>query len=224
MPSGAIEMERLRLRARGLVFDVLAAGPPRGEPVVLLHGFPQTAACWIGVAETLAAARYRVLAPDQRGYSLGARPAAVRAYRMPELVADVLALAEELGRSGSTWSGTTGAGPAADRGPIDLTAAHPTADADQALLLEQLTPDIVGRIAQDADRCGAAHRPGPRVGTGRAAGGQDPHPRHHHLGQPPTRPLPPGRPHLAQNLARRTAAAIEHADRAHHPNPPPPTP
>jgi hypothetical protein len=39
MPSGAIEMERLRLRARGLVFDVLAAGPPRGEPVVLLHGF-----------------------------------------------------------------------------------------------------------------------------------------------------------------------------------------
>ena len=40
----------------------------------------------------------------------------------------------------------------ADRGPIDLTAAHPAADAGQALLLEQLTLDIVGRIAQDADR------------------------------------------------------------------------
>jgi len=39
----------------------------------------------------------------------------------------------------------------ADRGPIDLTAAHPAADAGQALLLEQLTLDIVGRIAQDAD-------------------------------------------------------------------------
>jgi len=71
MPSGAIEMQRLRLRARGLVFDTLAAGPPTGEPVVLLHGFPQTAACWIRVAETLAAAGYRVLAPDQRGYSPG---------------------------------------------------------------------------------------------------------------------------------------------------------
>ena len=110
MPSGGIEMERLRLRARGLVFDALAAGPPTGEPVVLLHGFPQTAACWIQVAETLAAAGYRVLAPDQRGYSPGARPAAVRAYRMSELVADVLALAEEAGAArfhlvGHDWGG-----------------------------------------------------------------------------------------------------------------------
>jgi pimeloyl-ACP methyl ester carboxylesterase len=63
MPSGAIERERLRLRARGLVFDVLAAGPPTGEPVVLLHGFPQTAACWIRVAETLAVAGYRCWRP-----------------------------------------------------------------------------------------------------------------------------------------------------------------
>jgi pimeloyl-ACP methyl ester carboxylesterase len=110
MLSGAIEMERLRLRARGLVFDTLAAGPPRGEPVVLLHGFPQTAACWIRVAQALAAAGYRVLAPDQRGYSPGARPAAVRAYRMPELVADVLALAEAAGAArfhlvGHDWGG-----------------------------------------------------------------------------------------------------------------------
>jgi pimeloyl-ACP methyl ester carboxylesterase len=110
MPSGGIEMERLRLRARGLVFDVIAAGPPTGKPVVLLHGFPQTAACWIRVAEMLAAAGYRVLAPDQRGYSPGARPTAVRAYRMPELVADVLALAEEAGAArfhlvGHDWGG-----------------------------------------------------------------------------------------------------------------------
>jgi pimeloyl-ACP methyl ester carboxylesterase len=39
--------------------------------VVLLHGFPQTAACWTEVTEALAAAGYRVLAPDQRGYSPG---------------------------------------------------------------------------------------------------------------------------------------------------------
>jgi pimeloyl-ACP methyl ester carboxylesterase len=110
MLSGAIEMERLRLRARGLVFDTLAAGPPTGEPVVLLHGFPQTAACWIRVAQAVAAVGYRVLAPDQRGYSPGARPAAVRAYRMPELVADVLALAEASGAArfhlvGHDWGG-----------------------------------------------------------------------------------------------------------------------
>ena len=110
MPTGATEIQWLRLRARGLVFDTLAAGPPTGEPVVLLHGFPQTAACWARVAEALAAAGYRVLAPDQRGYSPGARPAAVRAYRMPELVADVLALAETAGAArfhlvGHDWGG-----------------------------------------------------------------------------------------------------------------------
>jgi pimeloyl-ACP methyl ester carboxylesterase len=47
-------MERRRLQARGLVFDVLAAGDPAGEPVLLLHGFPQTAACWTELAEVLA--------------------------------------------------------------------------------------------------------------------------------------------------------------------------
>ena len=49
-------MQRLRLRARGLVFDARTAGPPAGELVVLLHGFPQTASCWARVTETLAAA------------------------------------------------------------------------------------------------------------------------------------------------------------------------
>jgi pimeloyl-ACP methyl ester carboxylesterase len=87
-------LERRRLRARGLVFDVLTVGDPAGEPVLLLHGFPQTAACWTRLTGALAGAGYRVLAPDQRGYSPGARPGAVRDYRMAELVADVLALAD----------------------------------------------------------------------------------------------------------------------------------
>jgi pimeloyl-ACP methyl ester carboxylesterase len=73
------------------VFDVLAAGDPAGEPVLLLHGFPQTAACSTQLAEVPAGAGYRVLAPDQRGYSPGAQPGAVGGYRMPELVADLLA-------------------------------------------------------------------------------------------------------------------------------------
>jgi pimeloyl-ACP methyl ester carboxylesterase len=103
-------MERRRLQARGLVFDVLAAGDPAGEPVLLLHGFPQTAACWTRLAGALAAAGCWVLAPDQRGYSPGARPAAVRDYRMPELVADALALADRAGVGrfhlvGHDWGG-----------------------------------------------------------------------------------------------------------------------
>ncbi len=76
----------------GLVFDLTTAGPPGGEPVVLLHGFPQSARCWDAVTPALAAAGRRTYAPDQRGYSPGARPTGRAAYRLPELVADAAAV------------------------------------------------------------------------------------------------------------------------------------
>jgi pimeloyl-ACP methyl ester carboxylesterase len=78
------------------VFAVVEAGPADGEPVVLLHGFPQTAHSWRRVTPALAAAGYRTLAPDQRGYSPGARPDGVEAYRMTELVGDVVGLLDAL--------------------------------------------------------------------------------------------------------------------------------
>jgi pimeloyl-ACP methyl ester carboxylesterase len=103
-------IQPLQLPARGLVFDVLATGPPTGEPVVLLHGFPQTSACWRPLLAILAAAGYRAVAPDQRGYSPKARPTTIEAYRLPELVADVLAIADRLGAEtfhlvGHDWGG-----------------------------------------------------------------------------------------------------------------------
>jgi pimeloyl-ACP methyl ester carboxylesterase len=81
----------------GLTFDVHEAGPPDGVPVVLLHGFPQDATCFAEVARRLAARGLRTLAPDQRGYSPGARPADRRAYGARELVADVAALLDAAG-------------------------------------------------------------------------------------------------------------------------------
>ena len=78
----------------GLTFDVAVAGPPEGEPVVLLHGFPQSARCWDAVAPLLAAAGRYTVAPDQRGYSPGARPPGRAAYRLPEVVADAVAVIE----------------------------------------------------------------------------------------------------------------------------------
>jgi len=103
-------IEPLQLPARGLAFDALAAGPPTGELVVLLHGFPQTSACWSLLLETLAAAGYRAVAPDQRGYSPTARPTTIQAYRLPELVADVVAIADRLDAEtfhlvGHDWGG-----------------------------------------------------------------------------------------------------------------------
>ncbi|MGZ8750885.1 MAG: alpha/beta fold hydrolase [Pseudonocardia sp.] len=85
--SGTVERD-------GLVFDVTTAGPADGEPVVLLHGFPQSARCWDAVTPVLAAAGLRTFAPDQRGYSPGARPVGRAAYRMAEVVADAAAVVE----------------------------------------------------------------------------------------------------------------------------------
>ena len=79
-----------------LTFDVWTAGPDDGEPVVLLHGFPQSAAGWALVAPTLIDAGLRVIAPNQRGYSSGARPTEVADYTTDALVGDVIGLLDAL--------------------------------------------------------------------------------------------------------------------------------
>ncbi|TCN49005.1 pimeloyl-ACP methyl ester carboxylesterase [Rhodococcus sp. SMB37] len=81
----------------GLTFDVRDQGPIDGEPVVLLHGFPQDARSWDGVAANLHEAGYRAIAPDQRGYSPRARPRRRRDYRLFHLADDVDALIAQLG-------------------------------------------------------------------------------------------------------------------------------
>lgn len=94
----------------GLTFDVQDGGPRDGAVVVLLHGFPQDSSSWELVAPRLHDAGLRTLAPDQRGYSPGASPREVSAYRGPELVADVLALMDAAGAErvhlvGHDWGG-----------------------------------------------------------------------------------------------------------------------
>jgi pimeloyl-ACP methyl ester carboxylesterase len=133
-------MDALQVPVGNFVFDALTAGPADGRLVVLLHGFPQTSWSWRHVIPALADAGYRVVAPDQRGYSPGARPEGVDAYRMPHLVGDVVAILDALGADradvvGHDW----GAGVAwqlADRQPDrvrTLTAVsvpHPLAFVD----------------------------------------------------------------------------------------------
>ncbi|NME81226.1 alpha/beta hydrolase [Rhodococcus sp. 105337] len=78
-----------------LTFDVRVAGPPGGPPVVLLHGFPETARSWTAVARLLVRDGYRVIAPDQRGYSPGARPEGVVHYEISALAGDVIGLLDD---------------------------------------------------------------------------------------------------------------------------------
>jgi pimeloyl-ACP methyl ester carboxylesterase len=83
--------------ADGLTFRARIAGPDNGRAVVLLHGFPQTSRCWVLQLDALAEAGYRAVAFDQRGYSPGARPADVGAYKPAALVRDTLLVADALG-------------------------------------------------------------------------------------------------------------------------------
>jgi pimeloyl-ACP methyl ester carboxylesterase len=120
-----------------LVFDVIDEGPADGPVVVLLHGFPQFNTSWNGVIPRLTAQGYRCLAPNQRGYSRGARPTRRRDYRMPELVEDVHALIDASGAQrvhlvGHDW-GATVAWPVAAQIPerlaslSTLSVPHPAA-------------------------------------------------------------------------------------------------
>jgi pimeloyl-ACP methyl ester carboxylesterase len=83
--------------AQGLSFRARITGPDAGRFVILLHGFPQTSRCWARQLDALADAGYRAIAFDQRGYSPGARPPEVEAYKPAALVRDTLDVADALG-------------------------------------------------------------------------------------------------------------------------------
>ena len=89
-------VDLIAIRVGEFVFDGLAAGPEDGDPVIMLHGFPETSYAFRHQLEALARAGYRAVAPDQRGYSADARPSDVADYAMGSLVGDVAGIADAL--------------------------------------------------------------------------------------------------------------------------------
>lgn len=85
------------IAANGLEFRCREAGPRDGEPVILLHGFPETSHMWLPLLERLEGEGYHAIAPDQRGYSPGARPDGIEHYRYQDTASDVVALADAFG-------------------------------------------------------------------------------------------------------------------------------
>ena len=68
-----------------------------GRPVVLLHGFPDSGRMWRYQVEALAAAGFRVIVPDLRGYGTSDKPAAVDDYHVLSLAGDVVAVLDDAG-------------------------------------------------------------------------------------------------------------------------------
>ncbi|HEV8536225.1 MAG TPA: alpha/beta fold hydrolase [Candidatus Limnocylindria bacterium] len=103
-------MERLDLGVNGIRLHSRAEG--KGQLVLLLHGFPETSYAWRGQIPALAG-RFRVVAPDLRGYGESEKPPHVLNYRSTALVGDVAALIKALGEErahvvGHDWGGFIG--------------------------------------------------------------------------------------------------------------------
>ncbi|MFZ2488114.1 MAG: alpha/beta hydrolase [Anaerolineae bacterium] len=90
-------LEFTHIPTNGITLHVVQAGPADGPPVVLLHGFPEYWGAWQAQIPALAAAGYRVIVPDQRGYNLSDKPRGVGAYHIRHLVQDTIGLLDALG-------------------------------------------------------------------------------------------------------------------------------
>jgi pimeloyl-ACP methyl ester carboxylesterase len=123
------------VNVNGVRLHVVEAGD--GPPVVLLHGFPEFWYSWRHQIHALAAAGFRAVAPDQRGYNRSDKPQDVSSYRIDHLVEDVAALIRHLGAEraavvGHDWGGVVAwklaiARPELVERLVILNAPHPAA-------------------------------------------------------------------------------------------------
>jgi len=96
-------MERTVATADGITLRVTEEGS--GPPVVLVHGFPELGYSWRHQLPALAAAGYRAVAPDMRGYGGSSRPERVEDYDILALTGDLVALLDDLGEERAVFVG-----------------------------------------------------------------------------------------------------------------------
>lgn len=124
-------------QCNGMQMHYVTMGPPEGAPVLLLHGFPEFWYSWRFQMPALAEQGYFVIAPDQRGYNLSDKHGP---YDIETLVADIIALLDELGIEscqlvGHDWGGVLAWSlasyhPARFERLVVMNAPHPNAYLD----------------------------------------------------------------------------------------------
>ena len=148
-----------------------------GPLVVLLHGFPEFWYAWRHQIPALAAAGYRVIALDQRGYNLSDKPKGVGHYRLEALLGDVLGIIRHGGEqravvAGHDWGGAIAWNfamrhPEAVEKLIVLNAPHPQRFLEEITGFSQLRkswymflfqlPWLPERLLRAGDYAGLAH-------------------------------------------------------------------
>jgi pimeloyl-ACP methyl ester carboxylesterase len=124
-------MSRVNVNGIGIQYEVTG----EGQPVVLLHGFPDSGRLWRHQVPALAGAGFQVVVPDLRGYGRSDKPEEVEAYSLALLAGDVLAILADLGITrthlvGHDWGAALAWGLASlAPGTVDhlvvLSAGHP---------------------------------------------------------------------------------------------------
>src|SRR5690349_7306852 len=90
-----LETRRIAL-STGVTLNTATAGDPSAEPILFLHGFPESHRTWRHQLRDLARDHF-VIAPDQRGFAGSDKPSEVEAYQADRPVEDAMALADALG-------------------------------------------------------------------------------------------------------------------------------
>ncbi len=127
----------MRIEVNGIGLEVAVEGPEGGQPVVLLHGFPDSGRLWRNQVPALTAAGFRVVVPDQRGFGGSDKPAEVEQYSIPFLASDIIGVLDHLGiakahvvghdwGSAVSWAVASLAGDRVDR-LVALSVGHPAA-------------------------------------------------------------------------------------------------
>ena len=83
----------------------IEAGPVNGPLMIFIHGWPELGLIWRAQVAHFAAAGWRCVAPDMRGYGGSSVPDAIAAYAVRELVADMVELHDALGAQPAIWVG-----------------------------------------------------------------------------------------------------------------------
>ena len=101
------EIEEFFIEINGIKLHTVIIGS--GEPLILLHGFPEFWYCWSKVIPLLRD-DFKLIIPDMRGYNLSDKPKGVENYKIELLIEDIKCLSEELklGKfylAGHDWGG-----------------------------------------------------------------------------------------------------------------------
>jgi len=107
VPTGSAHypqrMDRILHAVNGVQLAAIDEGA--GDPVVMVHGFPELAFSWRHQIPALAGAGFRAIAYDQRGYGESSKPENVEAYALMNLAADAIGLLDALGLERATLVG-----------------------------------------------------------------------------------------------------------------------